>query len=331
MKHHILYPTISEIPGNSSGGVKWIGMHPLEMIDRIKSMTKHSTHARSVAKSIDAVSMKSATTPPPLSNTDARCESLVLSILNERDVLSSVKEKNDLFQTIMNDWLTHNWTNPFPDTTALNVLATQLIQAQCIVVKDQDAQVLVGKSVEERQRYMMKTTIKKIETYLANTRMRKWRKCIEDAFDLRRPANLLLEDSLRLCLGKALRPVEGWNPDKLTSRARYSLPLKAWKVTKKVVKKRSVKDAAAATAGTEHVTPKRQRVASPKELSAGDGLIALAKGIRVMTTCERKTSPADVVVRVGGMGLSPFDIDTSPGLEDDARGKMKEGTFFNSF
>lgn len=184
MKHHILYPTISEIPGNSSGGVKWIGMHPLEMIDRIKSMTKHSTHARSVAKSIDAVSMKSATTPPPLSNTDARCESLVLSILNERDVLSSVKEKNDLFQTIMNDWLTHNWTNPFPDTTALNVLATQLIQAQCIVVKDQDAQVLVGKSVEERQRYMMKTTIKKIETYLANTRMRKWRKCIEDAFDL---------------------------------------------------------------------------------------------------------------------------------------------------
>lgn len=191
MKHHILYPMISEIipsEGNSSE-VKWIGMHPLEMIDRIKSMTKQSTHATgSATNSIDAESMKSATTPPPSSNTDARCESLVLSILNERKVLpSSAKDKNDLFHTKMNNWLIQNWTNPFPDTTALNFLATQLIQAQCIVVKDKDAHVLVGESFEERQRYMMKTAIKKIETFLVNTRMRKWRKSIEDAFDLVRP------------------------------------------------------------------------------------------------------------------------------------------------
>ena len=77
------------------------------------------------------------------------------------------------------------------------------------------------------------------------------------------------------------------------------------------------------------MTPKRQRVASPKELSAGDGLIELAKGLRTMsTTCETKTSPSDVVVQVGGMGLSPFDVGISPGLEEDARNKMKEGTFF---
>jgi len=148
----------------------------------------------------------------------------------------------------------------------------------------------------------------------------------------RRPAWLLLEDSRRLYEGKALRPIEGWNPDELFgSHARYSLPLKAWKRKKKVVKKRSAKGSVAATEEAG-VTPKRQRVASPKELSAGDGLIELAKGLKIMSTCERKASPSDVVVKVGGMGLSPmnFNIGVSPALEDDARRKMKKGTFFGA-
>ena len=142
----------------------------------------------------------------------------------------------------------------------------------------------------------------------------------------RRPANLLFEDSLRLCQGMALRPIEGWSTDRLATHARYSLPLKSWKVKKKAAKKRSANNSLVAAKAEEgHVTPKRQRIASSKELSAGDGLIALAMGFRVMSTsCERKTSPSDVVVRVGGMGLSPFD--TSPVLEDDTSNKMKEGT-----
>lgn len=131
---------------------------------------------------------------------------------------------------------------------------------------------------------------------------------------------------MRLCQGKALRPIEGWTTDRLATHARYSLPLKSWKVKKKAAKKRSANSLVAAKAEAEHVTPKRQRIASPKELSAGDGLIALAMGFRVMSTsCERKTSPSDVVVGVGGVGLSPFDIDT-PVLEDDTSNKMKEGT-----
>ena len=177
--------------------VTWIGLHPLEMVDRIMSMTKHSSpRARSAANSIDAVSMISATTPPLTSKIDARCESLVDSILNKRNgatkeiaaLPSSVKGKNGLFQSRMENWLIQNWTNPFPDTTALNVLATQLLQAQCIVLKGRDTQVLVGMSLEDRQCYMMKTAVKKIETYLTNTRLRKWRKSIEDAFDLVRNA-----------------------------------------------------------------------------------------------------------------------------------------------
>ena len=99
---------------------------------------------------------------------------------------------------------------------------------------------------------------------------------------------------------------------------------------KKVAKKRGAKGPVASKVETFHVTPKRQRVASPKERSAGDALIELAKGLRTMsTTCETKTSPSDVVVQVGGMGLSPFNIGVGPGLEEDARSKMKEGTFFS--
>lgn len=95
---------------------------------------------------------------------------------------SSDKEKNVLFQAKMNDWLIQNWVNPFPDTAELNFLANQLIQAQCIVVKAKDAHF--GKSCEEWQSFMMAIAIKRIETYLVNTRLRKWRKSIEDAFDL---------------------------------------------------------------------------------------------------------------------------------------------------
>ena len=466
--HRILYP-ISETPPEGNR-VKWIGLHPLEMVDQIMSMANHSENARSATHSIDEVFTKRvpSTTPRRWSDTDARCESFVRSILDERikdmndhvfnrgqtaqpfsmlisavsshkqllrvandfeamattnvmpsydrvqemflsnisagttshdsnadhvisetigqiEVLmemvlsarassslhvssttkaiaglpSSTKEKNEMFQTKMSNWLLQNWTNPFPDTAALNFLANHLLQAHCIVVKANDAHVLAGKSFEERQCYMMKKACKKIETHLVNTRLRKWRKSIEDAFDLvrsrhicfllialllnfshtfhenlyctyqRRPAHFLLEDSLRLCEGKALRPIEGWNSHELfATHARYSLPLKTWKARKKVVKKRSAKGTVAAKAGAWHVTPKRQRCASPKELSAGDGLIELAKGLKVMSTCERKSSPSDVVVKVGGMGLSPFNIGIGPALEEDARNKMKKGTFF---
>eukprot|EP00985_Skeletonema_marinoi_P009991 scaffold4708_cov116-Skeletonema_marinoi.AAC.13 len=427
--HRILYP-ISETPPEGNR-VKWIGLHPLEMVDQIMSMANHSANARSATHSIDEVFTKRVASTSP----DARCESLVRSILNKdvndhllnrgqtaqpfsmlisavsshKQLLrvandfeamattnvmpsydrvqemflsnisagttshdsnadhvinetigqiealmemvlsaragsslhvssttkaiavlpSSTKEKNEMFQTKMSNWLLQNWTNPFPDTAALNFLANHLLQAQCIVLKANNAHVLAGKSFEERQCYMIKKACKKIETYLVNSRIRIWRKIIEDAFDLRRPAYLLLEDSLRLCEGKALRPIEGWNSHELfASHARYSLPLNTWKVRKKVVKKRSAKGSVAAKAGAWHVTPKRQRCASPKELSAGDGLIELAKGLKVMSTCERKSSPSDVVVKVGGMGLSPFNIGIGPALEEDARNKMKKGTFF---
>ncbi len=261
------------------------------MIDQIMLMMKRSKRVRSAANSVKSLSKKgvAATTSPRWSNTDARCESLVRSIFDERNkatnnqllirgqslqpfsiliagvsnhqqllrvannfeaiatktvlpsynrvkeaflskisaaatnahdisadhviseticqiealiemvlsvracaastkaiasIPSSDREKNVLFQAKMNIWLIQNWTNPFPDTAELNILAKQLIQAQCIVVKAKDAQVSFGKSFEEWQSFMRIIAIKKIETYLVNTRLRKWRKSIEDAFDL---------------------------------------------------------------------------------------------------------------------------------------------------
>lgn len=280
-KHRILYPII---PSGGTGTSPGHLMHPLEMIDHIMLMTKHSTHARSAANSTNALPKKrvAATTPPRWSSNDARCEYLVRSFLDERNnatndqplqpfsilinavsnhqqllrvandfeaiatksvlpsyhrvmkaflskmtaaatnahdrnadhviseticqiealmevVLSaragysqppsSDKEKNALFHAKMNVWLIQNWTNPFPDKAELHFLANQLIQAQCIVVKAKDDNV--GKSFEEWQNFMMIIAIKRIETYLVNTRLRKWRTSIEDAFDLVRPQHML--------------------------------------------------------------------------------------------------------------------------------------------
>ena len=152
----------------------------------------------------------------------------------------------------------------------------------------------------------------------------------------RRPAQYLLEDSIRLYEGKELRTLDGWKSDEaFAPHDRYSLPLKAWKRKKKVVT--AAKKRNSTTTGEDvpetvgGVTPKKRRFASPMELTAGDGLIELAKGIKIMTTSDKKASPMDVLVKVGGMGLSPVNVGLGVGpLEDEARRKMLKGTFFGS-
>ena len=79
----------------------------------------------------------------------------------------------------------------------------------------------------------------------------------------------------------------------------------------------------------QDVTPKRHRVASPKEQLSAAGLLELAKGVSVLSTRERrkKKSPLDAVVNsVGGRGLSPIPMNLSYGtnqpLEDDAHIKI---------
>lgn len=235
--YHILFPmsaTPSERRNCSDLRVKWIGLHPLDMVDRVMLMAEHSAYARSATSSIDVgLLMKrngAATTSLNAQATDERCQSLLRSILDERKKdmnehllnfgqttqqhiavsqcpcahesirnmmrgpsvaqvnrapkPSSAKEKNYIYQAMMSNWIFQNWTNPFPDPIQLENLATHLILAQCIVVNANEAQVFNGKSFEECRRCMMNIATKKIETWLVNARLRKWKKSIEYAFDL---------------------------------------------------------------------------------------------------------------------------------------------------
>ena len=71
----------------------------------------------------------------------------------------------------------------------------------------------------------------KISNWLVNTRSRRWRPSFATAFDEKRPVALLLEDSLKIFIGEKLRPIVGWDGDRLYSfDSRYATKLKTWKM-----------------------------------------------------------------------------------------------------
>ena len=80
------------------------------------------------------------------------------------------------FTNYMTNWLRDNWTNPYPDDQNLSDMA-----AHC------------------------GTTVQVIGNWLINARTRKWRPAIVKATALGRPADLLLEDSIRIFDGKPVR------------------------------------------------------------------------------------------------------------------------------
>ena len=77
---------------------------------------------------------------------------------------------------VMRVWLRNNWINPYPDDGILRDLAKE-----CGVSK-----AMIG-------------------TWLINARSRKWRPAIMQAYDLGRPAETLLEDSIRIYDNEPLR------------------------------------------------------------------------------------------------------------------------------
>ena len=79
----------------------------------------------------------------------------------------------------MNSWLLENWINPYPDEDTTNELAR-----------------------------VCGTTTQTIYTWLVNARTRKWRPAIEKAFEMKRPAELLLEDSIQIFNGEPVRKLE---------------------------------------------------------------------------------------------------------------------------
>lgn len=80
------------------------------------------------------------------------------------------------FAEYMTQWLKDNWTNPYPDEDGLEMMARD-----CGV------------------------TTSVINNWLINARTRKWRPAIVKAYELKRPANLLLEDSINIFDGQPVR------------------------------------------------------------------------------------------------------------------------------
>ncbi len=208
MNENKIYPittTLSE-KNIADDQVNWVEMNPMDMVELILSKTTESIYSGSSTNSGQFFGR--AFTLPCFSGTDARderCESLVRSILGDqistdnissnavrsvklntvgKDMCKSRQDKAEMFQKIMSNWLLKNFTNPFPDTESLHGLAVHLIRAQCVGFSENDVNTGNKKTHEEYQEGLMNTTMKKIETYLVNVRMRKWRKCIEEAFDM---------------------------------------------------------------------------------------------------------------------------------------------------
>jgi hypothetical protein len=82
------------------------------------------------------------------------------------------------FSEVMNNWLRQNWTNPYPDDEGLMQIANSCGCHPSVV-----------------------------SNWLINARTRKWRPAIVKAFENKRPASYLHEDSMNIFDGKPLRSI----------------------------------------------------------------------------------------------------------------------------
>lgn len=101
------------------------------------------------------------------------------------------------FADYMTNWMIMHWTNPYPDDAALEMMSDEC-----------------GK------------TVTVVSNWLINARTRKWRPSIVKAFELKRPANLLLEDSINLFEGKPLRDLTEYEESQVSPVDRQLPPNK---------------------------------------------------------------------------------------------------------
>ena len=115
------------------------------------------------------------------------CAILELSEKLNSEMSSSVEERTKCVQTrvrfakeafndYMTSWLVDNWTNPYPDATMVEDLARNC-----------------------------GTKPSAVTNWLINARTSKWRPAIAQAYELKRPASLLREDSIKIFNREAFR------------------------------------------------------------------------------------------------------------------------------
>jgi len=115
----------------------------------------------------------------------------MLGPMEKEDAEPEIKPElpNREFAEYMTMWLKKHWTNPYPDDAGLEMMANDC-----------------GK------------TITVVSNWLINARTRKWRPSIVKAFELKRPANLLLEDSINLFDGEPLRDLTEYEASQVESQ-----------------------------------------------------------------------------------------------------------------
>lgn len=129
------------------------------------------------------------------------------------------KAKKQLFNSYLVGYVCQrkNWINPYLDAVTLKQMANYFIGIGCVPGVE-------GRATEAE-------AAAKISTWLLNFRTRQWRPALESSFDLKRPAMLLIEDSLRVFKGDALRPLVGWDSETLfADRGDYSKPVAIWDI-----------------------------------------------------------------------------------------------------
>ena len=113
-------------------------------------------------------------------------------------------KKEWVFKEEMTMWLRKNWSNPYTDETTLHCLANKLIYLGCISLGEETTAFL---SPTECAETLVSVTKEKVRTWLMNMRTRHWRRCLREACENRRPAAILIEDSICIFDGKPLRVV----------------------------------------------------------------------------------------------------------------------------
>lgn len=93
---------------------------------------------------------------------------------------TSATESKRVLAKYMTAWLRNNWANPYPDDNGLEEMAEAC-----------------------------NTTTAVVSNWLINARTRKWRPAIVKAFNMNRPSEVLLEDSLNFFDGNPLRSLAG--------------------------------------------------------------------------------------------------------------------------
>lgn len=141
---------------------------------------------------------------------------------------TSPTERSATFKNILSGWVRANMWNPFPCDKVLQQLVHQVVDAGCITLSSK-------KRLDAGSTYILQKEAaeEKINNYLINTRTRKWRPAIEIAFDMKRPASLLLEDAEAIFDGNGeLRKLDVHDAaflELLSEDSQYKHPIKQWK------------------------------------------------------------------------------------------------------